>query len=135
MKGKGSWKNYVKMIGGELGEAQIWVHKDGVKAFKYHGYKIYRPNPNLLTKREKDVASAINPYYKGFATKEEVAKAKAKARGKFWEERGNYSFVSFTKSGRRKEFMYCHLPKDSHNCCEGDYQDTKQLAKQWAKRK
>jgi hypothetical protein len=69
-----------------------------------------------MNKRQKFIASCANPYYGGFATKEEVKKAKLLARGKYWiedlqfgcpqNEEDHNCFFAFSPTGRRYYFEF-----------------------------
>jgi hypothetical protein len=58
-----------------------------------------------LSNREKFIASSTNPFYRGFAKREEVKSAKLKARGKYWYDKDFEEFVSFSLTGRRQYFV------------------------------
>lgn len=59
-----------------------------------------------MTKRQKHIVSCINPYYNGFATKNEVKKFKRIARGKYWYDSDNYEYVSISPGGKRNYFQW-----------------------------
>lgn len=77
-----------------------------------------------MTKRQKYIASCGNPYYNGFATKNEVKLAKRLARGKYWYDVDYEEYVSFSPKGYRKYF-----PCDNYDCKKSKM---KILAKKWA---
>lgn len=71
-----------------------------------------------MTKRQKYIASCLNPYYKNFATREEVKEAKYLARGKYWHEKDDGKYCSFSPGGLREYFYYGEI-----NCGDADLQN------------
>jgi len=59
-----------------------------------------------LSSRQKFIAAASNPTYKGFASREEVKEAKMLARGHYWDEREFEQFCAYSPSGKREFFEY-----------------------------
>lgn len=69
-----------------------------------------------MSKRQKFIASCCNPYYVGFASKEEVIKAKLLARGKYWledlqygcpaDEEDHDTFCAYSLTGKRYFFTF-----------------------------
>lgn len=59
---------------------------------------------NNLTKRQKLLASALNPYYEECYTRAEVKKAKSLAKGKYWYDSDFAQWVTFSPGGKRYFF-------------------------------
>jgi len=59
-----------------------------------------------LSKRQKFIASCIDPYYNKFATKAEVKVAKKLACGHYWYLPDFGEYVSFSPAGIRNFFVH-----------------------------
>jgi hypothetical protein len=59
-----------------------------------------------LTKRQKQLASWINPTYGGYATKEEVKRAKKLACAHYWYDEEFEEFISISPTGIREYFPH-----------------------------
>jgi hypothetical protein len=72
-------------------------------------------NTVKLNKRQKHIASCVNPRYGGFSKTPEIQQVKKLARGHYWIEPDFEEYCSFSPDGKRKFFTYsfCNPAKPS----------------------
>jgi hypothetical protein len=88
-----------------------------------------------LTKRQKLIASCINPYWKGFSTRKEVKRIKLMARGHYWIDKEFEEFVVFSPGGKRTFFTYNFSSGVSKQQQKKWFDDARRCAYYWAKGK
>lgn len=89
--------------------------------------------------RAKLIASAGDPLYGGFATRDEVRRAKLLARGRYWDntwsqdgEKDFTEFVSFGPNGRRRFFEYDWFNPSTKKQKERWKKEVRSAARLWA---
>lgn len=86
-----------------------------------------------LTKRQKFIASAADPTYDGFSTKEEVKHIKLLSRGHYWDMGEDFlQFCSYSPDGIRRYFEYDYYSWSIPTQKKRWKQEIKLAAKLWA---